>query len=316
MPEGIDRVRVGYALFKELDDLDRRDQAWPVLAQAAGEARTGLPWPAMMDDQLPALLRTAFPRSLIDQPTMAEAGRPAPIFIIGLPRTGSTLVERILAAHSRAVALGELTTLGLMMNRAAGVGEAQFYPAPRALVNSKVIDWGQVGRAYRTEAKPFAPTADFVIDKLPQNWTLAGAMALAFPDARIVHVHREPMDALFGAYRMLFGGEHRWSYAQEDLARHHRNYETGMAHWRSVLGERLIEVEYETLVRDPQAGIGRLLAACGLTPEAACFAPQDVAGGVATPSSLQVREPISDRNIGAWRRYETELTPLREALAR
>ena len=122
------------------------------------------------------------------------------------------------------------------------------------------------------------------------------------------------MDTLFSVYRVLFSGPFRWSYRMEDMAVHYANHVRLMDHWRASLGEGLIEVRYEALVRDPEPHIARLLEACGLEPEDACFRPQEAPGAVRTASISQVRRPISDSSVGGWRRYARQLEPLRSAL--
>ena len=173
-----------------------------------------------------------------------------------------------------------------------------------------------MGATYLAETAFLTDDARFAIDKLPFNSLLIGAIRLAVPNARIILLGRDPMDALFSAYRMLIPDEsvYGWCYRQEDLADHYRNHYRLMDHWRRCLGAGLIDVSYEKLVADPEAQIRILLNACGLPFEAACLRPHEVAGAVLTVSSTQVRAPITASTIGGWRRYAAGLEPLRARL--
>jgi tetratricopeptide (TPR) repeat protein len=313
MTTGEDRsAQIDYALFQAFDGAGRLDEAWDALARGSAAAKRDNPWSAAEDRALVDALADRFPPARFEHLAPVE-GRPRPIFVVGLPRTGTTLVERVLAAHSHVTALGELDTFGALLARATGVRSAA-YASRRAVEGSDAVDWAALGRAYRAETGPFAQGRPVIVDKLPQNWLYAGPIALALPDAHVVQVSRGSMDALFGAYKQLFRRDHRWSYALDDLADHYRNHRRLMDHWRSVLGPRLVQVSYEALVRDPATWIPRLVEACGLAFEPACLEPHLAEGPVRTLSVTQVRQPITARGVGAWRRYAAQLEPLRARL--
>ncbi|HEY8572525.1 tetratricopeptide repeat-containing sulfotransferase family protein [Phenylobacterium sp.] len=307
----LERARLGYALFKELDDLERRDEAWAALQAAADEARRVYPWADAADAELVTALQRAFPEPPTSSP--AKPRVPRPIFVVGLPRSGTSLVERILSAHSRVSALGELGTFGALV---AG----QLGAAPQTYVDADVasrldrVDWRAVGEGYREIVQRLAPGAAVTVDKLPQNWLYAGAIARALPDAVIVHLDRGAMDNLFGCYRQLFQRDFHWSYSLDDLAAHYAHYRRLTDHWRSVLGHSWADVDYEALARDPEPHIRRLLDACGLPFEAACLRPHEAAGRARSISMVQLQQPINTRGIGAWRAYAERLEPLRAQL--
>jgi len=311
----VERARLGFALFKELDDLGRHNEAWPTLCDANALARQeAAPWSQADDEALVTALIRTFPPRMFTRRVPVRAGAATPIFIVGLPRTGTTLVERILAAHSQVRALGELPFFPLLFSRAAGEPDTSF--AARTVLKARGVDWRALGAAYLARTAFLARGAAFTTDKLPVNSVLIGPLRLALPGARIILLRREPMDALFGAYRMWLADGHSygWSYRLEDLAAHWRQHERLMNHWRACLGDQLLEVSYEDLVTDPGAQIPRLLAGCGLPFERACLSPHEAAGIVLTISSAQVRSPITAAGVGHWRRYAAPLAQLRDLL--
>lgn len=311
--EPLDQARLAYALFKELDDLDDVGPAWRALEQGARAARSVFPWSAARQSEALKRLQAVAGARTNQPQTTSGPSAPRSIFVVGLPRSGTTLVDRVLAAHSQVRSLGELNTFGQLADNGRG-------PRPRLYADLNTVerlqgaDWSSVGTRYRDEVRRLAPSKAVTIDKNPQNWMFAGAIARALPDAIIVHVSRSPMDSLFGAYKQLFIHEHAWSYSLDNLAAHELQHRTGVAYWRERLGQRWVEVSYEDLARRPQVVAPLLLQACGLPFEVACLHPEQAGGVVRTLSSLQVREPINTRSIGGWRRYEAGLEPLRRRL--
>ena len=305
-----DRAHIDYALFKQLNDLGQYEEAWTVLARANHAEAAEVKWSLAREQATAGALRQL--QASIPSAGGAQPASPRPIFIISLPRSGSTLIERVFAAHSRVRSLGELETFGRELKVAAGLDPNPYIDARVATAGP--IDWSAVGKGYREEIAGLADGAEVITDKMPLNWWYAPAIAAALPDASILHIRREPMDALFGAFKLSFGAGFTWCYRQEDMAAHYGVYRRLVADWRKALGERFIEVDYEALVRDPATVTPQMLAACGLDFEEACLKPHLSVGSVSTPSAGQVREPITAANIGSWRRYATQLEPLRALL--
>jgi hypothetical protein len=309
---GPETALIDFALFKQLDDLDRREEAWRVLERANQTKGAVKPW-SVTDDEATAAAFRKLASTLPDKPAATEA-TPRPMFIVSLPRTGSTLTERIFSAHPKVRALGELEAFGRQLKKAVGLDPLPYVDA--RLGESGPIDWAEVGAGYRREVAGLAGAAEMVTDKMPLNWWYAPFVAAALPDASILHVRRRPMDALFGAYKVSFTDAFGWAYRFEDMAAHYGVYRRLTDHWRTIMGDRFIEVDYEALVSDPETVTRHMLAACGLEFDPACLKPHLSTGSVSTPSAGQVRQPMTTAKIGSWRRYAAELEPLRALLQR
>lgn len=310
----IERAGIGFGLFKELDDIGATDEAWPVLRSANELARlTQRPWSATDEAAWVDAMIDAFPRERFRREPERPGKGPRPIFIVGLPRSGTTLVERILTAHTAVAAMGELPSWPVLFKQASGSTTPQLLDASvvRGAANA---DWTALAAAYRRETAYLSQGADYVIDKQPKNAAYIGPIRLAFPDALIVHLSRNPMDGLMGCYKVYFNGAYEWSYRLRDLAAHYLLHQRLLDHWRACLGSDLIEVDYDALACEPERHIRALLTACGLEFQPACLAPECAPGPVATASFSQVRSPISSKGVGAWERYGRQLEPLSSML--
>lgn len=253
---------------------------------------------------------------VFDAAWAARAGEgdadPAPFFIIGQPRTGTTLVERILASHSMVEAAGELQQFGLSVRRLARQGVETGATGIAAWAS---VDPRALGARYLSAVKPMRGARPRFIDKLPRNFLHTPLIAKSLPNARIVHLTRDPMDACFASYKQLFAEAYPHSYDQEEMARHYCRYARLMDHWRKVLPGAFLDVSYERLVTDLEGETRRLLGYLGLPFEAACLRFQDLDAPVATASAVQVREAVHQRSVGRWRRNEADLAPMRRILS-
>ncbi|MBI1401251.1 sulfotransferase [Hyphomonas sp.] len=310
--EDVDRARLHYALFKEAHDVGDRPLAWSALKAGADLVQRTSPFPHEE--------RTAYTRSIIRRfsggldAKPVDTDGPIPIFIVGLPRSGTTLVERIFSAHPDVTDMGETHGLALAIRDALGLaryGELD----PASVEKMQDANWPEVARLYLESLAYRTPKTRFFTEKLPHNYHLVGAIRRAFPEARIVHLRRAPMDSLFGAYKVLFGeGSYIWSYRFEDLSAAYGMYRQLTDHWRQVLGGNLVEITLEKLIADSDAEIRRLLDAIGLPFHEACLSPHTATGGVSTASTTQIRQPINSQGVGAWRAYREQMEPLRQML--
>jgi len=313
-PSSLDAARLHHVLFKAFDDLKQPDQAWAHLEQGGQKMSAIYRFDAQERAERVEQLIAHYPRARFQSPAGPHPAGPRPIFVFGLPRSGTTITERVLASHSQVRALGETPALLVAMKKAAGLARADLFEAQHVAATA-AADFAEVARIYQACLAFKAEGAAMITDKLPQNYEHVGAMRLAFPNASLVHVRRAPMDSLFGAHKLLFGeGGYHWSYRLEDLACAYRCYRKIMAHWRASLGEAIFTITLEQLIAEPEAQIRALLAHCGLPFEEACLSPHEAKGGVSTASASQVRKPLNADGVGAWRRYARQLEPLRAML--
>ena len=316
IPE-MDRVYLCFALGQALET--RGDYAGSWKSYLRGNAirhRSGSYRPGIAASCV-SQAKQAFSAAFFAERAGWGAADEAPIFIVGLPRSGSTLVEQILASHPQVEGTKELTELGGYVAELGGADPACGLPTdPAALHRLTAADARRLGerylaetRAYRREGRPL------FIDKMPNNFWHVGLIQLILPRARIIDVRREPMACCFSNFKQLFGtANQEFTYALGDIGGYYRAYLSMMRHWDAVLPGRVLRVQYEDVVDDLDGSVRRMLDHCGLPFDPACLAFHQNSRSVRTPSSEQVRQPIGNAGITRWRRYEQWLGPLREAL--
>jgi tetratricopeptide (TPR) repeat protein len=306
-------VQLAYALGKELEDLADYDAAFEAYARGAAVRRAHMRYSARDDIDTLKMIAGAFDAAYC-APARDASGPPGPIFILGMPRTGSTLLERQLAAHPDIEPLGELQTFGQTMVEVVRRHAAAPLTGKAALIKASArVAPEAFGHAYLDVVAPLTNRRAAFTDKLPLNFLYAGMIARALPTARIIHMVRDPLDTCLGAFRTLFDEAYPFSYDLAELGTYYRAYHQLMGHWTEVLGPRIIEVAYEKLVADPSGEVERLVERLDL-PSAAGAVQDDAATPVMTASASQVREAVHDRSVGLARRYEGRLGPLLAAL--
>lgn len=301
-------VALGYALAKELEDLGQYERAFTYLERGARARRRQLSYRVESDLESIAAIIAAFDTQVLSAHVRAPAD--GPVFVVGLPRSGTTLVDRILASHPAVASLGELNDLPLAVMHAAGR-----VPDKGELIRRAAhCDHAALGRDYLARTAGYRPGRPRVVDKTPLNLLYLGVIALAIPSARVIHVRRDPLDSCFAMYKTLFRMGYPFSYDQRDLARYYGAYHRLMAHWRRELPDAFLDLGYEDLVAAQEATTRRLLEYCGLPFDPACLAFHRNPGPTATASAAQVREPLHSRSVRASRRVLARLAPLCEAL--
>ena len=312
----VDRYHLCFALGKALGDQRRYEESW-----ACYERGNALKHAEVR--HLPEIIETHV--RLSKEVCTAEffgarhawgVTDPDPIFIVGLPRSGSTLIEQILASHSQVEGTQELPDLPRIVTELRGGGRDLDNPRyPGVLTQLTATDFRRFGerfltdtRAYRRKGRPF------FIDKMPNNFRDIGLIHVMLPNAKIIDARREPMACCFGNLKQLFTSGQEFSYSIDDIAHYHRSYLDLMRHWNLVLPGRILTVHHEDVVQDLEGCVRRLLDFCGLSFEPACLEFHKNSRHVRTASSEQVRQPISRESIDQWRHYDPWLAPLRAAL--
>lgn len=252
---------------------------------------------------------------LFEQRSGSGNDAPDPIFIVGLPRAGSTLLEQILASHSRVDGTLELPNILSLSQRLRRRGRKEGGDGYPAILGELTADELQkFGERFITDTSIHRKSAPFFIDKMPNNFRHIGLIHLILPNAKIVDARRHPMACCFSGFKQLFAEGQEFTYDLGDLGRYYRDYVELMDHWGSVLPGKVLRVQYEDVVNDLESQVRRLLDHCGLPFEDACVEFHRTRRSVRTPSSEQVRQPIYQSGLEQWRNYEAHLDPLKAAL--
>jgi tetratricopeptide (TPR) repeat protein len=312
----IDRYHLCFALGKAYEDLGQYAQSWRYYERGNELKRSESRYrPEILEnntrEQVSVCTRECFS-------ARSGYGVPAddPIFIVGLPRSGSTLIEQILASHSKVEGTQELSDIQRFVLELQGHSPDLDNPRyPRILRDLKSEDFKRFGEKYLADTRAHRQSGKaFFIDKMPNNFRHIGLIHLILPNARIIDARREPMACCFSNLKQLFANGQEFSYSIQDIARYYRTYLELMAHWNSVFPGRILRVQHETVVDDLEGSVRRILDFCRLEFEPACVEFHKTERSVRTASSEQVRQPIFREGLEQWKHYEPWLGPLKDAL--
>jgi len=317
MPQ-IERVYLCFALGKAFEDHGDYPSSWRFYEAANRARRLTSSYRPDVAEACVRNLKRVFTADVLTKRAGWGADDCAPIFVLGLPRSGSTLIEQILASHSHVEGTQELTEIDRIAGDLCGQDPDCGLPLNAAALSDLTAEQARaLGERYLSETKAHR-RADrpYFIDKMPNNFWHIGLIQLILPRAKIIDVRREPMACCFSNFKQLFGTRNQeFTYGVEDMARHYRAYLEMMRHWDRVIPGRVLRVHYEDLVEDLEGGVRRVLSHCGLPFESACLAFHETRRSVRTPSSEQVRQPLGREGLTQWRHYEPWLLPLQRALA-
>ncbi|MFC7047959.1 tetratricopeptide repeat-containing sulfotransferase family protein [Emcibacter nanhaiensis] len=309
-PDWRGKVMLGFALGKELEDIGDFGAAFTAYTEAALLKRAQTHY--SLDQEIGAIEQ-------IIKCHRAEAFRTASpgrgganaIFVLGLPRTGTTLVEQILAAHPYVGAKGELNDFAsAMMSELNSLSGGVPIRRVQAISDSLKLDFAQLGERYLSMVAERAPDSDVFIDKMPLNYLYIGLILQALPEAHIIYLKRDPLDAATAIYTTLFNQAYAWSYSLQDIERYMQAHYRLMDHWKAEFGDRLYVVAYEDIIKDQEGATRGLLDYCGLPWDPACLDFHKNRSAVTTASAVQVRKPIYSTSMGRWKHFETELAPI------
>jgi len=303
---------LNYGLGKELEDLEDWENAFEAFARGAKARRTTIDFDEESEIEMYKAFGDTFTSEWMSNGA-AGHDNTSPIFVVGQPRTGTTLVERIITSHSQVYSAGELKQFGTCVRRLSDYREPKRYSARLAGL-AATIDSGTLGKAYMARTARMRGTLPRFVDKLPPNYLYLPLILKALPKAKIIHLTRNPMDACFASFKQLFADAYPHSYDQAEMARHHARYYHLMALWRERFGDRFFDISYEQTARDLEPNARALINFLDLPWEDACLEFHKQTAAVTTASAVQVRQPAHTRSIDRWRRYENQLDVMRETL--
>jgi tetratricopeptide (TPR) repeat protein len=316
-PAAMDRAYLHYTLAKEYEDIGSYESSFDHLTRGARIRRSRMDYKVGNDVRaIDAIIATYSAETMR---RIGASGDPnaEPIFILGLPRAGSTLVERILSSHSAVQSAGELENFGFEMSRLTSerLAGAQG-PRDAFIAASAHIDFRQLGARYVGSTRPQTGATRHFADKMPLNHLYCGLIAAALPNAKIIEVVRHPFDVIFAIYKQMFVSAYPFSYDLDEIVAYYLAYVRLMDHWHKVLPGRILRLSYETLVTDQERETHALLDWCGLPYEDNCLRFERNASACTTASAAQVRRKIYASSIGKWRNFATQLGPCLERLER
>jgi len=301
-----------YGIGKELEDIEDWDAAFDAFDHGARARRSTIDYDEQAEIQMFEAFERIYTREWFEA-TPDGFGSDAPIFVVGQPRSGTTLVERIITSHPYVSSAGELKQFGNAVRRLSKYSEPRRFSA-RLVEGAAAVDMEKLGATYIRTSKKMAGDTPRFVDKLPNNFMYLPLILKALPNAKIVHLRRNPMDACFSSFKQLFADAYLHSYDQEEMARHHARYYRLMETWRERFGDRFFDITYEEVAGNLEPNARALIKYLELPWNDACLEFHKQKTAVATASAVQVRKPAHTKSVGRWRRYEQQLEPTRRTL--
>jgi tetratricopeptide (TPR) repeat protein len=310
-----DRYQLCFAIGKALEDRGAYEEAFTYYARGNELKKTECRYRPGITERNTAAQKAVCTREFFAARAGYGAESDAPIFIVGLPRSGSTLIEQILASHTQVEGTMELADIARMVQALQGrdvEGAESRYPG--VLAEFSAEDCRSLGERYLEDTRIYRGGKPRFIDKMPNNFRHLGLIHLILPNARIIDARREAMACCFSNFKQLFASGQQFTYSIEDIARYYRSYVELMAHWQEVLPGRILCVQHEELIADVEGGVRRILEFCGLPFEPACVEFHRTERRIHTASAAQVRQPVNREGVDQWKHFEPWLGPLKSAL--
>jgi hypothetical protein len=309
------RIYLDFALGKAYEDMDDYDKAFSYYERGNSFKRSQSRY---VSEDLTAEFKAqaeVFSQSFVQIHTDSGFDAPDPLFIVGLPRSGSTLLEQILASHSKVdgtMELPNILSLAQKLRRGDKMSGTSHYPSMLKTIDAESLR--SFGEAYINDTRVHRGQAPFFIDKMPNNFRHIGLINLILPNAKIIDARRHPMGCCFSAFKQLFHEGQEFSYGLKEVGTYYKDYVDLMDHWDEVLPGKVLRVQYEEVVADLETQVRRILDYCELDFEESCVSFYQTDRAVRTPSSEQVRQPIYKSGVEQWKNFEGNLDPLKQAL--
>lgn len=303
---------LAYAAGKFFEDTQCWDKAFEAFERGAAAKRRLVNYDGSKAKKTFEVLKTVCSENWL-KISANDLNVSAPIFIIGQPRTGTTLIDRIISSHSLVHSAGEPVQLAMSLRAITGVRTEEFISAE--LINkSKNVTGSELAESYLSGLANLRGTTPYFIDKFPMNFMLVGFIVKAFPRAKIIHVTRSPADTCFAVFKQLFEEVYQHSYDQREMAEHYVMYRNLMEHWHATMPGKIFDIAYEDVIADTQSQARRLIQHLGLEWEDACTSFEKNNTAVVTASAAQVREKAHNRSVGRWKNYTKQLSPMLDVL--
>ena len=307
-----DRKDLGFALGNYYENLKEYDKAFTFYFEANRLKRKAYQYSVQKEYDFFVRIKQVFsPEFFATHETSGNQNK-TPIFIVGMPRSGTSLVEQILASHPLVFGAGELGILVNLTNRFCTGKEIAQFPECMLEINKDALE--RMGKGYLAEIREFSEDAEYITDKMPNNFLRVGLIKTILPNAKVIHCVRNPMDTCLSIFKMDFTSPHGYAYDMVELGQYYNLYRNLMAHWEKVMPGFMNTIIYEDLVADQQRQTQSLLDFCGLPWDEACLAFYKTERRVSTASLAQIRQPIYKDSVELWKRYERQLEPLMEII--
>lgn len=308
-----DKTSIAFCLGKVFEKGGDYTTAFNYLADGNRLKRASYDYTLKEDEEFFANIKEMFSAELFQNQLGSGSDDSTPIFILGMPRSGTTLTEQILSSHPQVYGAGELPDIRKLISQQCGAGEYREFP--KFLGQLDIGEISQMGKEYIEGLRKRDSSAERITDKMPHNFLHVGMIRLMLPNAKVIHCKRNPIDNCLSIFKQNFGGVHAYAYDQAELGGYHRLYQDLMAHWNKVMPGFMFELQYEDMVADQEGMTRKVLEFCDLPWDDSCLQFHKSERTVKTASYTQVRKKIYSDSVELWKRYEQELQPLVSALA-
>ena len=308
------KVAFSFSLGKAYEDMKKYDEAFEFYSKGNEIHRSLVTYDPVQTEVSNEKLKEVFSKDFFDKLDSSKVGNsdPSPIFIVGMPRSGSTLLEQILASHSQVDGTRELPDLGIVSQMLNNRERGTLYPGGiRKMKPSEIFE---LGKTYLDRAERHRAGAPFFTDKMPNNFAHIGLIATILPNAKIIDARRHPLDSCVGCFKQHWALGQTYTYDMFELGEFYLEYDSLMSHWESVLPGKVLRVQYEDVIDDLETQVRSVLSFCNLPFEDSCLNFHKTKRSVATASSEQVRQPIYNKSVNSWKRFESQIEPLIEIL--